>query len=679
MMLDQITFLVLERYEKYIESLIQLTLYKQKSRNFPLYIQSHFGQLGLDSYNLLPQSLQAKIENSSWLKKYLEQSQEEFAASCADHIVRLEKEVQERSNDLAAFINAIDKIVIVRELYPNFPLSISLAELKQHIIDVLKLRYHQFPLAYFIRNVQFQGFDFAETEINFDLRYYDLDLMLFFEKAESHIIRVRNKSPLQLSYHYFFNKNVIGDFSENNNIVTKLLLGCSAMISMSGESVYNGIRHFQPSNTLKATTINGRKIYTKTESEDVNRITLGVKHSKPSVVGLHFLGSLNSIPNYFNCTEDTLNALSRNLKDIKGLSATLDYSKQQIISSLFYELFIDLPIAEKNKWHLSHQAFFLRYGCLSGFDVYYNEILSAIYPKSAPEFKQLIEQYQGWQSYVLDFILEQELDIDENVIEALSEDELYALAENYFYNLQNICLPAPFIVPSAFSREQFLNGKLFFNSAYFWSKIENLDTNLFVYLNALKSDERLNLSTINQLLESVFNQDNTLHTNKRFLSGLSNQKILPDTISNAKIFSHQSLLLQEMISALNRLLKSLPMIYSNSAKSCQLVYSLRINGSFLNSAVDELLLHQLAETKLEVVCALVPNYVTSLTDEVLAQALYQHVFSLPSDAQTYLFSFWLNQKSTLQQIILEHASFKKIVQTYDISLNHQTLLISDYI
>ena len=414
-------------------------------------------------------------------------------------------------------------------------------------------------------------------------------------------------------------------------------------------------------------------------TQDVIRVGVGQSNIKTAAVGFHCLGSLVGKPDYHLCVDNTIYGLSKNLSAMQELPFIRKENnplEQENASSLLYELFFDLPLASKEDWHLSHHAFFLRYGKFSHFDEYFYEIFNEIYSTAPNDIKALIANYEGWERYIQSFIElpDKDLKTSDKQVSELSESELNYLIGDYLYNTQNVCLPLPFIMPTVFSREQFLNGNLRFSEEYFWLKLANLDKNLHDYVKDLAQNNKLTLSSINAILNDIWNQSD--YVNRRFAAGISDQHLLQDTISNMETSNYQMLLINGLVKCL-RELKCLPKVIKGKiAQDCHLIFSLRINGKFLNFPLEELLLHQLSEPKLELVLALMPSKIEYLSDELLEQSLTHFSFDLPEQGQTYLFSFWLNQQDILEMAIKKHTFLNQIAARFDIPNYQEKVVLS---
>lgn len=669
-MLNQLTFSILEQYEQYIESLIQLSMFKTQNYQFEQFAAKQFD---LDIESFLPLHLLDKLNESDWLKKMMLTERSEDLKSREKHLAELESIVAQKHNDLYLYLNTLDKTEVIKQIYPNFPFSIAIVSLRQHINNVLELREHRFPLVYFIREIIIQGHSFSEQVLSFDLRYYELDLMSFFDRVDSHVIRIRNLEPLQLSYHYYIAKAFT---SRQVGVFDDLMKSCFAMIGNAGSSIYNGVRYFslekQPVQTKK---IGGKIITIGAKSDnDFNRISVKNNNQPVSSVGFYCIGEINATQpvSYMQCIDNTCHALNRQYDKIVQpyfLGKTPNTSS----SVMLYELFFDYPISDN--WSLSHKAFFLRYGVASHFDYYINAIFQDIYASVDIDMQQSIQSFGSWQKKVEEFIDENaDLDVSEEALNAMSDGELIYLVNDRFYNHQNISAPVPFITPNALSREELFNKRLNYDWSFFELKLEKLNKPLFEYIKTLEVDKR----SIHTIIESVLNTQSDI--NKRIRAGLDEQMVLPDNVLSETILYQFDLV--KMIQESFARVIDYPLIIPNSndsSKDYSIVCSLQFNNHFSNQLLDGYKIHQLDDFSLDFVFALLPVKADRLTDELLSNSLYVQRFKIPRKAQMYSLSFWSSYPELLSLAANNNGLLKRFEERFDVPLNDNFVVISKFV
>jgi len=672
-MLSQLAFSILERYEKYIESLIQLSMFKTQRNELNEFIAEKFN---VDPVNLLPKHLLEKLNASDWLQKMYAAEKLVDDRSRQERLRLLEEDVELRHNDLYMYLNALDKSEVVSEIFPDFlPFTVSLSRLRRYINDVLALRHHRFPLVYFIREIKVKGYSFEDLSLSFDLRYYDLDLMAFFDRVESQVIRIRNKEPLQLSYHYYITKLFTGPVNQNYE---HLLMAVFAMIGNDGSEPYNGFRLFdwQSHKPYEIVKLPNGKVQKKinTIDPDFKRISIHSTQNSIGAVGFHCLGQVNTnkVIDYKVIAENTCLALSRRFNDIKTLSFIgKDYKR---LSAILYELFFDYPISDE--WHLSHKAFFLRYGLFSQFDYYYQDIVRSIYSVVNDETKLKIQSFKGWRWLVTEFINSQEsLNISDEVIESISDEELYYLMDDYFFNHKNISSPEPFILPSVFSREELFNKPLNYDKPVFIEKLSKLNAPLCEYIKTL--GDKCNISTFSALIESVFNTQESI--NKRMVAGLGKQVVLGDNLLT-NTFHYQDVLVDSILGSLQEIIESDDLLINEKvAQDCSIVCSLRLDDHFTGIKLSDLQIHQLDDFTLSIDFALLPYKATKLTNDDIENLLFYRSVKVDKKAQMYLLSFWLTNHHLLQLIANNRPLLEIFKKRFDAIIGSDFISISEFV
>ena len=672
-MLSQLTFSVLERYEKYIEALIRLSMFKTQRNEFNEFIAERFN---VDPVNLLPQHLLEKLNSSKWLQEMYAAKKSTEERLRLEHLRILEDDVKLRHNDLYMYLNALDKSEVVSKVFPDFlPVTVSLMRLRRYVNDVLALRHHRFPLIYFIREIVITGYSFEDLLLSFDLRYYDLDLMTFFDRVESQVINIRNESPLQISYHYYITKSFVGPVNQNYE---HLLTSVFAMVGHSGSDPYNGFRLFD----WKARKPYEIKILPNGQTQkkinvldpDFKRITIQPIQNAISSIGFHCLGQINTNESidYKALAKNTNAALSHRFNDVELVPFLgRDHKK---LSAVLYELLFDYPISDD--WHLSHKAFFLRYGFLSQFDYYYHDILRTVYSAVNNDIKLKIQSFKGWRALISEFINSQDsLNISDEAIENISDEELYYLMDDYFFNVKNISSPEPFIVPSVFSREELLNKSLNYDKSIFFEKLSKLNAPLFEYIKSL--GDNCNTSTINTLIESVFNTQQNI--NKRIVAGLEKQVILSDNLLT-HTFNYQNIVIDSILGTLQEVIESGELIINEKvAQNCSIVCSLRLDDRFTGIRLSDLQIYQLDDFLLSVDFALLPYKADRLSNDDIEHFLFYRSVKVDKKAQIYLLSFWLTNRHLLQLIANNRPLLEIFKKRFDAIIQNDFISISEFV